>query len=47
MEDGQISGLNGILLGVAAEAGLEGTGLLGEIPHILSQLPFAKATSQS
>jgi uncharacterized protein len=43
MEDGQISGLNGILLGVAAENGLPGICLLGEIPHIFSQLPFPKA----
>ncbi len=44
LEDGHIGGLNGILLGVAGEAGIEGTGLLGEIPHIFSQLSFPKAS---
>lgn len=44
LQDGQIGGLNGILLGVAAEAGLTGTCLLGEMPHIFAQLPFPKAS---
>ncbi len=44
LKDGQIGGLNGILLGVAAEAGLRGTCLLGEIPHVFSQIPFPKAS---
>lgn len=44
LEDGQIGGLNGVLLGVAAEAGLRGGCLLGEIPHIFAQLPFPKAS---
>lgn len=44
LEDGNISGLNGVLLGVAAEAGLRGECLLGEMPHIFSQLPFPKAS---
>jgi proteasome assembly chaperone (PAC2) family protein len=43
LEEGQISGLNGVLLGVAAESGLHGTCLLGEMPHIFAQLPFPKA----
>lgn len=43
LDDGHISGLNGVLLGVAAEAGLPGTCLLGEMPHIFAQLPFPKA----
>lgn len=43
MEEGQISGLNGVLLGVASESGLRGTCLLGEMPHIFAQLPFPKA----
>ncbi|WP_158633400.1 PAC2 family protein [Tautonia sociabilis] len=43
LDDGQISGLNGVLLGVAAEAGLPGACLLGEMPHIFAQLPFPKA----
>ncbi len=40
LEDGQIGGLNGVLLGVAAESGLRGACLLGEMPHIFAQLPF-------
>lgn len=44
LEDGNISGLNGVLLGVAAEAGLRGTCLLGEMPHIFAQFPFPKAS---
>jgi len=43
LEDGHIGGLNGVLLGVAAEIGLRGTCLLGEMPHIFAQLPFPKA----
>jgi proteasome assembly chaperone (PAC2) family protein len=44
LEDGQIGGLNGVLLGVAAESGLHGACLLGEMPHIFSQLPYPKAS---
>lgn len=44
LEDGQISGLNGVLVGVAAESGMRGTCLLGEMPHLFSQLPFPKAS---
>ncbi len=44
LAEGQISGLNGVLLGVAAESGLAGACLLGEMPHIFSQLPFPKAS---
>lgn len=44
LKEGYISGLNGILLGVAAEYGLPGTCLLGEIPQLFSQLPFPKAS---
>jgi proteasome assembly chaperone (PAC2) family protein len=44
LDDGQIGGLNGVLLGVAAEAGLRGACLLGEMPHIFAQLPFPKAS---
>lgn len=43
-EEGIISGLNGVLLGVAAGAGMKGGCLLGEIPHVFSQLPFPKAS---
>jgi proteasome assembly chaperone (PAC2) family protein len=44
LQGGQIGGLNGVLLGAAAEAGSRGACLLGEIPHIFSQLPFPKAS---
>lgn len=44
LEDGHIGGLNGILLGAAAEMGLRGACLLGEMPHIFAQLPFPKAS---
>lgn len=44
IEDGRITGLNGVLLGIAAEAGLPGGCLLGEMPHLFSQLPFPKAS---
>jgi proteasome assembly chaperone (PAC2) family protein len=44
LEDGQIGGLNGVLLAAAAEAGLRGACLLGEMPHIFAQLPFPKAS---
>jgi proteasome assembly chaperone (PAC2) family protein len=44
LEDGQIGGLNGVLLGVAAESDLHGACLLGEIPQVFAQLPFPKAS---
>jgi proteasome assembly chaperone (PAC2) family protein len=44
LEDGQIGGLNGVLLGVAAESQLRGACLLGEMPHIFARLPFPKAS---
>ncbi len=44
LEDGHIGGLNGVLLGAAAEAGLRGACLLGEMPHLFTQLPFPKAS---
>lgn len=44
VEDGHIGGLNGVLLAAAAEQGLTGTCLLGEMPHIFAQLPFPKAS---
>jgi proteasome assembly chaperone (PAC2) family protein len=44
LDDGQIGGLNGVLLGVAAESGLRGACLLGEMPHIFAQLPYPKAS---
>ena len=44
LEDGRIGGLNGVLLGLAAELHIPGACLLGEIPHLFSQLPFPKAS---
>ncbi|MFL5341101.1 MAG: proteasome assembly chaperone family protein [Gemmataceae bacterium] len=44
LDDSQIGGLNGVLLGAAMESGLNGACLLGEMPHIFSQLPFPKAS---
>lgn len=44
LKDGHIGGLNGVLLGAAAERNLRGTCLLGEMPHIFTQLPFPKAS---
>lgn len=44
LEDGHIGGLNGLLLGAAADTGLRGSCLLGEMPHIFAQLPFPKAS---
>jgi uncharacterized protein len=43
LNGGQVSGLNGIVLGVAAEHDLCGICLLGEMPHIFAQLPFPQA----
>lgn len=44
VDDGQIGGLNGVLLAAAAESGLPGASLLGEMPQIFAQLPFPKAS---
>jgi proteasome assembly chaperone (PAC2) family protein len=44
LKEGQIGGLNGVLLAAAAEAQLPGTCLLGEMPHIFAQFPFPKAS---
>jgi proteasome assembly chaperone (PAC2) family protein len=43
LESGQIGGLNGVLIAAAAESGIRGYTLLGEMPHIFAQLPFPKA----
>ncbi len=37
---GSITGLNGLLLGVAKNRGFEGICLMGEVPDYLSQAPF-------
>jgi proteasome assembly chaperone (PAC2) family protein len=44
LEDGNIGGLNGILVGAAADQGLPGACLLGEMPHVFAQLPYPKAS---
>ncbi len=44
IEDGHVGGLNGVLLAAAAEAGLRGTCLLGEMPHVFAQAPFPRAS---
>jgi proteasome assembly chaperone (PAC2) family protein len=44
LQDGRIGGLNGVLPAAAAEGGLRGICLLGEMPHIFNQLPFPKAS---
>jgi len=44
LEGGCVNGLNGVLLATAAEAGLRGACLLGEMPHVFHQLPFPKAS---
>lgn len=44
LKGGHIGGLNGILPAIAAENGLPGACLLGEMPHVFSQLPYPKAS---
>lgn len=45
LEEGQISGLNGIILGVAKNKSMEGVCLLGEIPFYTVQIENPKATA--
>lgn len=44
LEEGEITGLNGTLLAAAAASGLEGLGLLGEVPQIAANVPYLKAS---
>jgi proteasome assembly chaperone (PAC2) family protein len=44
LEEGHIGGLNGVLLAAAADKGMQGVCLLGEMPHIFAQIPFPKAS---
>lgn len=44
LEDGNIGGLNGVLLAAAAETGLRGVCFLGEMPHVFVRMPFPKAS---
>ena len=43
LEEGRIGGLNGVVLGETAAAGLPGACLLGEMPHIFAHIPFPGA----
>jgi proteasome assembly chaperone (PAC2) family protein len=38
---GSITGLNGLMLGVARQRGIDAVCLMGEIPQYLSEIPFA------
>ncbi|MCS6863959.1 MAG: PAC2 family protein [Gemmataceae bacterium] len=44
LKNGNIGGLNGVLLGAAALSGLRGECLLGEMPQVFAQVPFPKAS---
>ncbi len=44
LSSGRISGMNGVLLGIAAQKGFRGIGLLGEMPALMTPVPFAKAS---
>ena len=44
LKEGQISGLNGIILGVAKRKGIKGTCLLGEIPFYTVQIENPRAS---
>jgi proteasome assembly chaperone (PAC2) family protein len=45
LTEGSISGLNGVALAAAAEAGIPAMGLLGEMPAIAAQLPYPNASA--
>ncbi len=47
LEDGHVTGLNGVLLGVAAQNGFRATGLLGEISHLLMAVASPAATLET
>jgi hypothetical protein len=44
MTDGSISGLNGLLLGIAKNKGIESICLLGEMPNYLTHIEYPKAS---
>ncbi len=44
LNNGSISGMNGILLGVATERKIAGCCLLGEMPHVFANVPYPKAS---
>jgi uncharacterized protein len=43
IEEGRITGLNGVFLAAAAERGIRGVCLLGEMPAFATQVPWPKA----
>jgi len=45
LEDGQIGGLNGVMLGAAAERGISAIGILGEIPFFAVGVPNPKTAA--
>lgn len=45
LEDGEVSGMNGILLGAAAEQGMPALGLLGEMPFFAAGLPNPRSAA--
>ncbi|MDP3542895.1 MAG: PAC2 family protein [Elusimicrobiota bacterium] len=45
VSSGRITGLNGVLLAAAAEQGVPGVGLLGEMPGLAYQLPYPSASA--
>jgi proteasome assembly chaperone (PAC2) family protein len=45
LEDGAVSGLNGVLLGAAAARKMDGLCLLGQFPTFAAQLPNPKASA--
>ncbi len=45
LEEGEIGGMNGVLLAVAAERGIPGACLLGEFPFFASSIPNPKASA--
>jgi predicted ATP-grasp superfamily ATP-dependent carboligase len=44
LREGQVSGMNGLLLGVAKQRGMEGYCLLGEIPFYTTEIENPKAS---
>jgi proteasome assembly chaperone (PAC2) family protein len=45
LQDGEIGGMNGLLIAAAAERGLAGACLLGEFPYFASGMPNPKASA--
>lgn len=45
LKSGRVAGLNGVLLAAAAEAGVPGVGLLGEVPALAPAIPYPTASS--